>query len=81
MNGSAFFMLSPKKNLHIGNNIRQKLREQGRSVTWLARQIPCTRNHVYKIFQKSTIDASLLLRISCVMDYNFFDDFFQEKNA
>lgn len=74
-------MLTPKKNFHIGQSIRVKLREQGRSVTWLARQIPCTRNHVYKIFQKSTIDTALLLRISCVMDYNFFDDFFQEKNA
>jgi len=73
-------MLTPKENLHIGQLIRSKLHEQGRSVTWLARQIPCSRNHVYKIFQKSTIDVSLLLRISCVMNYNFFADFFQEKN-
>ena len=75
------FMLILVENLHIGHFIRNKLQEQGRTVTWLARQIPCTRNHIYKIFQKPTIDTALLLRISCVMNYNFFDDFFQESDV
>ena len=74
-------MLIPVENLHVGRLVRRKLREQGRSVTWLAQQIPCTRNHMYKIFQKQNVDTALLLRISCVMNYNFFDDFFQESNA
>lgn len=72
-------MLIPVENLHIGHFIRNKLQEQGRTVTWLARQIPCTRNHIYKIFQKPTIDTALLLRISCVMDYNFFLMIFSKK--
>lgn len=74
-------MLIPVENLHVGRLVRRKLREQGRSVTWLAQQIPCTRNHMYKIFQKQNVDTALLLRISCVMNYNFFNDFFQESNT
>lgn len=73
----AFFMLVPVQ-VHIGKLIRAKLYEQGRSVTWLARQIPCTRNNMYKIFRKSNLDTILLQHISQVLDYNFFDDYFKK---
>lgn len=64
-----------KSGIHIGKIIRTKLKEQGRSVTWLAQQIPCSRNHMYKIFNNSSINTDLLLRITKVMDYNFFQHF------
>lgn len=32
----------------------------------------CTRNHLYKIFRKDSLDCALLLRISLVMQFNFF---------
>jgi len=60
--------------MHIGNRIRQKLKEQGRSVTWFARQICCTRTNVYKIFGKSSIDTDMLERIGRVLGHNFFED-------
>jgi len=59
--------------MHIGNCIREKLREDGRSVSWFARQICCTRSNVYKIFNKSSIDTELLERIGKVLRYNFFE--------
>ncbi len=59
-------------DIHIGHLIEAQLRRDERSVSWLARQIPCTRNHVYKIFQKISLDTALLLRISKVMHFNFF---------
>ena len=60
------------RNIHIGRLIEEQLRRDERSVSWLARQIPCTRNHVYKIFRKSSLDCALLLRISKIMQFNFF---------
>lgn len=58
--------------IHIGRLIQEQLKTDQRSVSWLAKQIPFTRNHIYKIFRKSSIDCALLLRISQAMGYNFF---------
>jgi plasmid maintenance system antidote protein VapI len=58
--------------LHIGHLIEEQLKRDERSVSWLARQIPCTRNHVYKILHKDSLDTALLLRISKAMQFNFF---------
>ena len=60
------------QNIHIGHLIQEKLKEQGRTASWLAEQIPCTRTHVYKIFSTPHINTELLQRISCILDYNFF---------
>ena len=57
---------------HIGQLIQAQLKKDQRSVGWLSRQIPCSRNHVYKIFKRSSLDGELLLRISIVMQFNFF---------
>jgi hypothetical protein len=59
-------------HLHIGQLIQEQLKTDQRSVGWLSRQIPCTRNHVYKLFKRPSLDAALLLRISMVMQFNFF---------
>ena len=60
--------------IHTGQLIEKKLHEQGRSVTWFAMQLCCTRPNVYKIFRKENIDVYLLWRISCILQYNFFLD-------
>ena len=59
--------------IHIGKLIRQKLKEQGRTVTWFAAQIPCTRKHAYRIFDNPNINTELLIRINAILDYNFFE--------
>lgn len=59
-------------NIHIGHIIQAQLKTDQRSVGWLAREIGCTRNHVYKIFNKPSLDGDLLLRISLSMHFNFF---------
>ena len=64
-------------NIHIGHLIEAQLKRDERSVSWLARQIPCTRNHVYNIFRKPSLDCALLLRISRVMQFNFFQYYTQ----
>ncbi|MBR1809746.1 MAG: XRE family transcriptional regulator [Paludibacteraceae bacterium] len=60
------------EEIHIGHIIQSELRRQGRSVTWLARQIPCDRTNVYDIFRRDNIDVKLLLRISRILNHDFF---------
>lgn len=62
----------PSNNIHIGHLIQVQLKTDKRSVGWLSREIGCTRNHVYKIFSKSSLDSDLILRISKAMHFNFF---------
>ena len=49
-------------NLHIGQIIQAQLKADQRSVGWLTHQIPCSRNHVYKLFKRPSLDGDLLLR-------------------
>lgn len=61
-----------KNYLHIGHLIQAQLIADKRSVGWLAREIGCTRNNVYKLFNKASLDSELILRISKAMQFNFF---------
>ena len=60
--------------IHAGQLIERTLHEQGRTVTWFATQLCCTRPNVYKIFRKENIDIHLLWRISCILGHDFFRD-------
>lgn len=60
--------------IHVGRLIEHTLHAQGRTVTWFATQLCCTRPNVYKIFSKESIDTYLLWRISGILRYNFFQD-------
>jgi len=61
-----------EEEIHIGKLIRNKLKEDGRSVSWLAKKIHCKRDNIYKIFDRSSIDTAQLLRISFVLKMNYF---------
>lgn len=58
--------------LHIGNLIREQLQLQRRSVAWLATQIGCKRDNVYKLLRHYYITTDTLMRISLALDYDFF---------
>ena len=60
--------------MHIGQLIAQEMHRQERSPSWLARHICCDRTNVYKIFQRESIDTSLLMRISKALNRNFFEE-------
>ena len=66
------------KEIHIGNLIKRKMKEQGRTNVWLAQQIPCSPNHIYKIYNSPSINTDLLIRISQIIGYNFFEEFIQK---
>ena len=61
-----------EKPLHIGSVIRETMKEQGRSASWLAKQLHCTRENVYRIYAREWIQTDMLLRISLVLEVNFF---------
>ena len=58
--------------IHAGRLIERTLHDQGRTVTWFAEQLCCTRPNVYKIFQKENIYINLIWRISCIIEHDFF---------
>jgi len=58
--------------IDIGVIIREKLKERGKPVVWLARQLSCSRTNIYKIFDRRSIDTNELMRISMILDYDFF---------
>ncbi len=67
--------------LHIGNEIRRVMHEQGRTVAWMAREYGCSRIHMYRIFDKPSIDTSMLLRFSHLLGYDFFQLYSRELNG
>lgn len=62
------------KELCIGRRIREELRIQGRTVTWLATQLCMERSSLYYIFRQNSIDVELLLCISFFLNHNFLQD-------
>lgn len=60
---------------HIGCLIKEELERQERSISWFARKLSCDRSNVYRLFQKESIDTSLLLRISLLLKRDFFSCF------
>lgn len=68
-------MMVEINDVHIGQRIKAVLKQQGRTSVWLAKQIPCTPNHLYKIYANPSINTDLLKHISNILGYNFFEDF------
>jgi len=58
--------------IHIGNKIRQVADQKGIKIAELGRRINTARQNVYKIIGKKTIDTGLLLKISKVLEFDFF---------
>lgn len=64
----------------IGDHIRSRLTEQDKTVAWLATQLVCSRTNVYKIFAKDHLDTELLMRLSVILNYDFFKLFSKALN-
>lgn len=69
---------------NIGKTIHDELVKQGRSVTWLSRELGISRMSCYRIFNSYSIDTQLLLRISTLLGRDFFllySEQLKDKNA
>ncbi len=58
----------------IGRLIQEELKMQERSVSWFARKLYCDRSNAYRLFQKESIDTDLLMRISVLLNRDFFSE-------
>ncbi len=63
------------EEIHIGQQIKTVFETKGISVTEFARRINKSRENIYSIFSRKTIDTGLLLNISKVLDFDFFSLF------
>lgn len=64
--------------IDIGQVIKERVISQRISVVWLARQLGCSRTNVYKIFEKHSVDTEQLMRISQVLNFDFFKPYMEE---
>lgn len=60
------------KQVNIGKQIKDVFDKKGFTVTEFARRINKSRENVYSIFKRKTIDTGLLITISIILEYDFF---------
>ncbi len=63
------------KEPHIGHLIKLELQKQGRTITWLAKQLNFSRQNMYKILNRPWIYTDLLLKICDILGHDFFKCF------
>jgi len=59
-------------NIPIGDLVLKKLKEEKRSVAWLAREVLIDPSTLRKKLKKQTIDTELLRNISKALHFWFF---------
>jgi len=69
------------KDIHIGTHIKQKFEETSMSITDFANRIHCERTTVYDIFDRKSIDVELLVRISDVLNFDFYNEIYLNKKT
>jgi transcriptional regulator with XRE-family HTH domain len=65
--------------IHIGKKIKEELYNQKISVSVFAKKINRSRNVVYDIFERESIDTDLLNKISRVLNCDFFSVYSSQK--
>ena len=74
----AFFTILVSM-IHIGNQIKEIFDTKDLTVSEFARRIDTSRENVYGIFKRKSIDTNLLIKISTVLDHNFFQYFIRKE--
>ena len=71
------------EEFHLGSLIKAELKRQGRTASWLARQVHCTPENIYKTFNQQWVVMPLLFKLSEALQHDFFADcsayFYSEK--
>lgn len=67
--------------MKIGSRVKEVLFKSGHSAKWLSEQIPCERTNVYDIFKRDDMNVELLMRISMILDHDFFADLSAELES
>lgn len=65
--------------IHIGKKIQEEVYKQGISITGFAKKINKSRNVVYNIFNRESVDTNLLNTIGKVLHCDFFSLYSAQK--
>ena len=66
-------------NVDIGQKIKEVFDAQNKKLTDFADELGTVRQNVYRIFKKQHLDTGLLLKISQVLNHNFFQYYVTEQ--
>lgn len=58
--------------IHIGSSIKEVFEGKGMTISEFGRRINKSRENIYSIFRRKTIDTGLLIDISGALDHDFF---------
>jgi hypothetical protein len=68
-------------NVDIGQKIKEVFDAQNKKLTDFADELGTVRQNVYRIFKKQHLDTGLLLKISQVLDHNFFQYYVSDNGS
>lgn len=66
--------------VEIGQKIKEVFEDRNMKLTDFADELGTVRQNVYRIFKKRHVDTGLLLKISQVLGYNFFQYYVPAPN-
>ncbi|HEY0297841.1 MAG TPA: helix-turn-helix domain-containing protein [Arachidicoccus sp.] len=66
-------------SIHIGQVIEKEAKRSGISRKELYEKLNTSRQNLYAIFKRETIDTGILMKLSSLLNYNFFKEFFTEE--
>ena len=75
--GKPYSLIHPQ----IGKRIEERLKELNMTQSQFATLLNVTPAEVSRLIRKESFDAQKLLKISRILDYDFFQDFYQYTNA
>ena len=68
------------RKIHIGELIQTFVRENNINSAELARKINKTRQNVYDLYKRDDIEVKLFLTLCDVLNHNFLEDIYPQKN-
>lgn len=68
-----------KRDIHVGDMIKEVFDQTDLSVVDFAKLLKCQRQNIYDIFARDSIDVKLLVRISRVLNHDFLAEFYNDE--
>ena len=66
--------------LHIGKKIKDRAEQLRIGPTELAEKINSSKQNIYSIFKRDSLDTAILSKISIALEYDFFSLYSERKN-
>jgi len=64
-------------DVHAGKVVKEVFLASGMSVSELGRRVQTTRQNVYRIFERKSIDTALLQRLGKALSHDFFQHYIE----